>query len=741
MDLPVKLGLLITVLPLAAFVIQIFFGRKLPRKGDWLPTAAVGAGLAMSLYLVVGLFQSKGGMEPAVWSMNWFAIGESVPFRIDFPVMIDNLSVVMLFVVTLVSFLVHLFSMGYMKGEERYHNFYAYLALFTFSMLGLIITSSILMLFIFWELVGFCSYLLIGFFWKKPSAAAACKKAFLTNRVGDTGFFLGIMMIWAVVGSFGFADIYESVRLGEWNAELLTVAGLLVFLGAVTKSAQFPLHIWLPDAMEGPTPVSALIHAATMVAAGVYMVCRMFPFIAGWDDAGNAAMIMTGEYWNSTALEVIAITGAVTALFAATIAVVQYDIKKVLAYSTVSQLGYMVVGVGVGSVSAAMFHLFTHAMFKACLFLGSGSVIHGMHHEQDMRKMGGLRHKMPVTYKTFLIATLALAGLPFFSGMISKEAILTQAMAYWNQKEGATAALPFLFCTMAAGLTSFYMLRLVINVFFGKPRDQHAYDHAHESPRLMTVPLMVLAVMSVIGAGLAIPGGPGTHWFQDKSNQEVLVGGMMTHPEIMANEGMLAARFHESYDPDVWRQNGQYHHVYTADTPANLYPEVDKFHHEYHHAHWPVFGIATLIGGLGILLAWWFFSKNAGKEFIKPGGLLSGFRRVLSKLYFVDEFYLAVPIAMTMWLGKLCAKIDRKVVDGLVNIWTPITRSIAWIAGRIDYLGVDGAVRGTGEATLLAGGSARRLQTGRIQDYVGLTVFGMGVVLAVVLVWNSYFGS
>ena len=321
------------------------------------------------------------------------------------------------------------------------------------------------------------------------------------------------------------------------------MAGVFIFLGAVSKSAQFPLHVWLPDAMEGPTPVSALIHAATMVAAGVYMICRMFPMLAGWDvDAGMSAM-ESGNYFDSPALQVIAYVGGITAIFAATIAVAQYDIKKVLAYSTVSQLGYMVMAVGVGSVSAAMFHLFTHAMFKACLFLGSGSVIHGMHHEQDMRKMGGLRHKMPVTYITFLIATLALCGLPLFSGAISKEAVLTQALAFWNYHDNFAAGLPFLMAATAAGLTSFYMIRVIILTFFGTPRDKHAYDHAHESPRTMTVPLITLAVISVLGAGIAIPFvGPGIFWFENRTADHVLVEGMMTSEEIVQRGGGLRER-------------------------------------------------------------------------------------------------------------------------------------------------------------------------------------------------------
>jgi NADH-quinone oxidoreductase subunit L len=737
LELPIKLALIITALPLAAFVIQVFFGRFLPRQGDWLPMSAVGAGLAMSTFLLVKhvLFGHFGpaeamrhGMAPVMWKTNWIAIGESSPLTIDFEVMVDNLTVIMLFVVTLVSFLVHLFSSAYMHGEKRYNRFYAYLALFTFSMLGLVITSNLFLLFVFWELVGACSYFLIGFYFEKPSAAAACKKAFLTNRVGDTFFFLGIMMIGTVVGSFSFPAIFESVRAGQWEPTLLTVAGLCVFAGAVSKSAQFPLHVWLPDAMEGPTPVSALIHAATMVAAGVYMVCRMFPFIAGWDgpDIGSgAAAIMTGNYMDSTALSIIALVGGFTAIFAATIAIAQYDIKKVLAYSTVSQLGYMCMGVGVGSMSAAMFHLFTHAMFKACLFLGSGSVIHAMHHHQDMRDMGGLRRKLPVTYWTFLIATLALCGLPFFSGMISKEAILTQAMAYAHYKGDALAWLPFIMCWITAGLTSFYMFRLVINVFWGQPKNRQLYEHAHESPLPMTIPLLVLAGMSVIGAGLAIPGGPGTGWFEHRSSPEVLVGELMTSESIVPDAVTRAA----------WADHGQWHDPH-ADAPRpNATEPVRRFYESHHWAHWPTMLFATGIGLIGIALSLFIFWKNAGREYVKKDGLLDGYKAVLTDLYGIDKFYAAVPIAFTHWLSRVCLAFDKYVVDGIVNAAGVLARVAAWFAGRLDYNGVDGAVRGSGELAFVVGNRVRRIQTGRIQDYLGLTVFGLALVFVLVWMW------
>ncbi|MFT7617478.1 MAG: NADH-quinone oxidoreductase subunit L [Planctomycetota bacterium] len=731
METPIILALAITVLPLCAFMVQVFFGRFLPRQGDWLPTTAVAGSLAMSLYLLItGVFGASDGMEPVQWTMNWISIGQASPFSVDFEVYVDNLTVIMLCVVTLVSFLVHLFSTGYMHGEERYNRFFAYLALFTFSMLGLIITSSILFLFIFWELVGVCSYFLIGFYFQKDSAAAACKKAFLTNRVGDTGFFIGLMILWVTVDSFSFPEIFASLSDGTWAGKetLLTVCGLLIFTGAVSKSAQFPLHVWLPDAMEGPTPVSALIHAATMVAAGVYMICRMFPLLAGIDPVTGGAAMLSGNYFDSDALFIIALVGGFTALFAATIAIPQNDIKKVLAYSTVSQLGYMVMAVGVGSMYAAMFHLFTHAMFKACLFLGSGSVIHAMHHEQDMRKMGGLRHKLPITYLTYLVSTLALAGFPLTSGMISKESILTQAYAYWQWHDGSfVRMLPFLFCLLAAGLTAFYMFRLVIGVFYGKPRDQHAYDHAHESPKSMTIPLIVLAVIGVFGAGIAFPGGPGTHWFEDRAKPEVLVGKMMTDPDIVKDQATLAR----------WSGTDHWHQLHDAPA-ATATSAVKEFHDLYHHAHWPTFFMATGIGLFGIAFAFYVFYFRREKTWVKEGGILDWYKGILMNYYYVDEFFAAVPIALMHWFSKVCFLIDRVIVDGLVNASSVVVRIVSWCVGKFDYHAVDGTVRGSGEAAFMIGKKVRQIQNGRIQDYVGFTVYGLAVVFLILAAWSNW---
>ena len=450
---------LILLLPLFSAVV-IGLGAFRSRKAS----AAISVGAVTGSFLLTLLLVAAGGkLDPSV---AWLAIEG---LEIDIGLQIDSLSKLMLCVVTGVGSLIHIFSLGYMKEDRDFPRYFAFLSLFIFSMLGIVLADNFVMMFIFWELVGISSYLLIGFWFEKPSAADAAKKAFLTNRVGDFGFLIGILMVWTVFDSISFDTIEYKIETGMAISGL---AGFLIFCGAMGKSAQFPLHVWLPDAMEGPTPVSALIHAATMVAAGVYMLCRVFFLIDG-----------------TWAMEAIAWIGGLTALMAALMAVQQDDIKRILAYSTLSQLGYMVMAVGLGSSDAAMFHLTTHASFKALLFLGAGSVIVALHHEQDIWKMGGLRDRMPKTYWTFLIGTMALCGVPLFSGFFSKEAIL--AVALENN------ILLFLVAVLVALLTTFYMTRLFIVAFMGKPRSSHA-EQAKESPAVMTVPLLVLAVPSVL---------------------------------------------------------------------------------------------------------------------------------------------------------------------------------------------------------------------------------------------------
>ncbi|MEZ0229170.1 MAG: NADH-quinone oxidoreductase subunit L, partial [Planctomycetota bacterium] len=513
-------------------------------------------------------------------------MGRAGTIRFDFGFLIDNLCAIMLVVVTTVSLLVHIYSMGYMRDHHghpapRYGRFFAFLGLFTFSMLGLILTDNLFMLFCFWELVGVCSYFLIGFEFERPAAQVAQIKAFMTTRVGDLGFFFAILVIGAQVGSFRFDDIFASIPNHQWQGWLLSLTAIMLFIGPMGKSAQFPLHVWLPDAMEGPTPVSALIHAATMVAAGVYLVARMFPFFAGLNFYEGV-----GTYFDSTPLAVVAFTGGITALFAATIALCQNDIKKVLAYSTISQLGYMVLGIGVGSFSAGMFHLWTHAFFKALLFLGSGSVIHAVG-TNDMREMGGLRRKMPITYFTFLIATAAISGVPFLSGFYSKEAILTQALAFGLHR-GTLFILPFCMGMITAGLTAFYMFRIIFMTFTGEARNKDRYDHAHESPMTMWIPLAVLCVFTVLSAGL-FGLASSSEWFHRRVSNEMPARILKeNYPDVYAKMAVVAKAEAEHAAGGHEEQHGGGHGEATAHgADSGHEPGTEHAAHDPGYIVWP----------------------------------------------------------------------------------------------------------------------------------------------------------
>ena len=484
--LPESWAWVIFFLPLLSALIITFFTRNHPRLSGWISISAVTASFLLS-WLFFGLLQQTEVVQ--VPALTWLSVQE---LNVELGLLFDRLSLVMLLVVTGVGTLIHIFSVGYMKDDPSYSRYFASLSLFVFSMLGIVLANNFFMMFIFWELVGISSYLLIGFWFGKASAADACKKAFLTNRVGDFGFLLGIIILWTLVGSVQFDHLQQRlVATPTMLGSAAGLVGLLIFMGAMGKSAQFPLHVWLPDAMEGPTPVSALIHAATMVAAGVYMLCRVF-FIFQVTPGWPTCLAFLGHI---SALDIIAWIGGFTALLAALMAVQQNDIKRILAYSTLSQLGYMVMSVGLAGTNAAMYHLTTHAFFKAMLFLGAGSVIHSVHHEQDIWKMGGLKEKMPTTFKTFVLGTLALCGLPPLSGFFSKDEILATA---FHQN-----TLLFVLAVLVATLTTFYMFRLVIVAFFGHARSESA-EHAHESPRIMTVPLIILAVLTVIAGFLGL---------------------------------------------------------------------------------------------------------------------------------------------------------------------------------------------------------------------------------------------
>ncbi|RXJ02912.1 NADH-quinone oxidoreductase subunit L [Anaerobacillus alkaliphilus] len=591
---------IIPVFPLLAFVLLLFFGRILKERAAYVGIVAMAASFGVS---VVVLFERIGG-EGYKYVVRWLTFGEHT---ITMGYEVTALNAMMLVVVTTVSLLVHLFSKQYMHGDDRFPVFYSYLGLFSFSMLGLVLSPNILQLFIFWELVGVCSFLLVGFWFFKPEAAAAAKKAFLTTRIGDVGLFIGLVLTFIYTRSFEYEAIFAAINAGLVEQTMVTVIALCIFLGAVGKSAQFPLHVWLPDAMEGPTPVSALIHAATMVAAGVYLVGVMYPvFLA-----------------SPTAMTVVAYTGAITAIFAASIALVNTDIKRVLAYSTVSQLGFMILALGTAGYVAGLFHLMTHAFFKALLFLGAGSVIYGMHHRQDIREMGGLWSKMKVTAITFLIGTLAIAGAPLLSGFWSKEVILA---AVWYNGD------PFLFiiASITAAMTAFYMFRLFFKVFTGKYRGSDSLEagehhhEPHESPKVMTIPLIVLAVLAVVAGYVNTP---------------IFGFGL----EAFLTEGLNVGK-------------------------------------QAHGELWLV-GYSILIAAVGFGLSYLIYFKGTIKENYFPN-MAPGVHKVLLNKYYMDEFYLAVFVRPVVSLGKFLWAIDRFIIDGIVNVTGYLAKGTGYVISR-----------------------------------------------------------
>ncbi len=508
----IQLVWLIPAFPLAAFLIDGLFGRRWLRAWTgWIASAAVGA----SAVVAIGVFlEVLGGKQQTVVQLyRWIGVGD---FQVNVAALIDPLSSTMLLVVTVVSFLIFVYSNGYMAEDRGLWRFFTWMSLFVFAMLILVMADNYLLMFVGWEGVGLCSYLLIGFWFERPEPYYAAKKAFVMNRIGDWGYTIGIITIFLVFGSMNFLDVFKRVEESAPAQSALTLICLALFFGATGKSAQLPLYSWLPDAMEGPTPVSALIHAATMVTSGVYLVARSTPLFAA---AGSS-------------LEVVGVVGAITAIFAATIALVQFDIKRVMAYSTVSQLGYMFLALGVGAPVAAIFHLATHAFFKALLFLGSGSVIHGLGGEQDMRRMGALRRKMPVTFWTMLIAGGALAALPPLAGFWSKDEIVGAAFTSGH-------VLLYAIGIVTAVLTAFYVTRALWMTFYGEPRDRHLYDHAHESPRVMILPLAALALGSVV-LGIAIGFPPEQGFIHRFLGPAVEVPGAVEHAPELATILLLA---------------------------------------------------------------------------------------------------------------------------------------------------------------------------------------------------------
>lgn len=688
-SLLINISIIILFLPLLGFTTVLFFGKRIPKLYLF---EVVILGIALLLSIVVAYTKlSFYNTKDIVAAFTWITMGNAPSvgaISIELGIKIDNITVLMLFVVNLISFLVHVFSIEYMRGDKRYTRYFAYLGVFTFSMLGIVLTHNLLMMYIFWELVGLSSYLLIGFWFEKKSASDAAKKAFIVNRIGDIGMFMGILILFTQYKTFTFDVIYQQIASGNLpfgSNWWLTAAGILVFMGAVGKSAQFPLHVWLPDAMEGPTPVSALIHAATMVAAGVYLVVRIFVMLT------------------SDAMLFIAVVGAFTSLIAATIALTQSDIKKVLAYSTVSQLGYMIMSLGVGAYAFAFFHLVTHAFFKACLFLGSGSVIHAMHHEQDIRNMGGLKKKMPITYYTFLISTLAISGIPLFSGFLSKDGILAGTLAFG--KLTGHWLIPIIGFTVA-GMTAFYMFRLVILTFHGEPRDHHKFDHAHESPFVMSAPLVVLAALSIFIWYTPNPIGADAGW--------VLKNWIKTPVQVVPNE----TRF-EFMKPSSEEAKKEIH--------GEVIHSVE-YTETMHWAHYPAMFMSLAVAGLGILIAFMFYqwkklNADVLAEKIKPIYNFS-----LNK-WFLDELYDMTAIAGTLSLGSILAWFDNKIVDGIVNGSATVTRFASRMSGLFDTFVVDGFVNFTAFFSGFIGLSFRRMQTGKVQTYIVFVVFAVIILL------------
>jgi len=592
--------LLIPFLPLAAFFINILFGRNLIKdKAHWIAIPAVVVSWVIS---VITLFEVIGGRTINEDLYTWITSGA---FKVSVGFLIDQLTAVMLIVVTTVSSLVHIYSVGYMHGDKGYYRFFSFLSLFTFSMLMLVMANNFLQLYFGWEAVGLCSYFLIGFWYEKKSASDAGKKAFIVNRFGDFGFGLGVIMVFLTFGTLHYAPVFgamntiagQTVNFLGMEVDLPTLIALLLFCGAVGKSAQIPLHVWLPDAMEGPTPVSALIHAATMVTAGVFLVARCSPIF----DLSPFAM------------NTVAVVGAVTALFAGTIALVQNDIKRIVAYSTVSQLGYMFLACGVGAYSAGIFHLYTHAFFKALLFLGAGSVMHAMAGGLDIQKMGGLKKHMPLTYWTFLIASLSIAGVPGLAGFFSKDEILWRAYS-----SGPLGHILFALGALTALLTAFYSFRIVFLAFHGKFRGAHEQEHhLHESPKIMTIPLLILGIGAVASGWAGIP---------------PLLGGGDHFAEFLA--------------PVVGHAKG----------------------HGTHAEEWAVIILSVIIGFTGIAAAAFvYLRKSAIADTLSQR--FSSVYQLLWNKYYVDELYDFIIVRPTFWIAKnvIVGVTDGKIIEGIVN--------------------------------------------------------------------------
>ena len=664
---------LIPILPLVGAAINGLLGRRSSRQAvSTIALVFSGAAFAMALW-VAARFSSLS-LPYQEFLAHWIRSGS---FGVDFAFYLDQLSLVMLLVVTGVGFLIHIYSVGYMWEDPSYYRFFAYLNLFMFFMLTLVLANNYLLMFIGWEGVGLASYLLIGFWFTKDSAASAGKKAFIVNRIGDFGFLIGLFLLIQHFGSLNFQRVFDAIRpmsAETADAGLLTAIGILLMVGACGKSAQIPLYVWLPDAMEGPTPVSALIHAATMVTAGVYMVARSHVILE------RAPMALT----------VVAIIGTLTAFFAATIAIAQTDIKKVLAYSTVSQLGYMFMACGVGAFSAGIFHLMTHAFFKGLLFLAAGSVIHAVGGEQDMRKMGGLRTKIPITFWTMTAGTLAIAGIPGLAGFFSKDEILWRAYqaswAYW------------LVGIFTAFLTSFYMFRLWFLTFFGEYRGDadasnashgshradagHGHHGIHESPRVMLVPLIILALLSIVGGYIGVPGSLGGSNRFDKFLGPVF---RSTSPALNVQPGAAG----ETSPPE---QQTEGEEPQTSHTTELIFT-----------------GISVAAALLGLGLAWMFYYRNPRLP-QKAAATLGGFYQAIAHKYYIDELYTKIFV--------------KPLIDGSTRIlWQGVDRDV-----------IDASVNNSADGARHVSDEARHMQSGNLRSYAGWIAAGAAVVVAY-MIW------
>ena len=649
------LVILIPVFPLIAVLVNGLLGQRYATDlAGRIAVGSIGLSFLCAVAVVAGVISDPTPREVIAYA--WIFGGD---LHVNFGFLIDPLTAVMLMVVTGVGFLIHVYSVGYMHGEDGFTRFFVYMNLFMVSMLLLVMGNNFLVLFIGWEGVGLCSYLLIGYYFNKVSAAKAATKAFVVNRIGDAGFLLAIFLVFVNFKTLDYLKVFENAN--QLSVEMATAITLCLLVGAIGKSAQIPLYTWLPDAMEGPTPVSALIHAATMVTAGVYMVVRTHVFY----DMAPVSMATVG------------IIGGLTALFAATIGLVQNDIKRVLAYSTVSQLGYMFLACGVGAYMAAIFHLVTHAFFKALLFLSAGAVIHSLEGEQDIRKMGGLSKKIPVTHAVFLIGTLAIAGIPPLAGFWSKDEIMAHAFVHHHY-------VLYLFAAVGAFLTSFYMFRLTYVTFYGRSRvDPKVEHHIHESPRVMTVPLMILAGLSVLGGFLGVP--PEHGWFHGFLESVAAPVGAVTHEVGMGTLiGLMAV------------------------------------------------AIGIALGGWGV--AHYLYAIKPGTADVWSERFAVAYRTLLNK-YYVDEQYDALFVEPCKRLGRLWDWIDQHVIDRVIReIGRGADVSAAgatWAEKHVIY----GGLNVIGYANHLAAWSWRKLQTGLVNHYAAVIVIGLFLLTHFLLVW------